>query len=152
MFHRPGEVTAWLAVCAIVDFVQASEQFHGQDCSCQLVLGSAVVAAACFFILWLRRHRARHLIRGMLEDYFAERFAAEELGSRVRASVGRRFTGGSEFFAEAVAAFQHAVNARLPATHTAQDEAKLLRQFAALKTEFGLTDRYRIEGWRAGRE
>jgi len=40
----------------------------------------------------------------------------------------------------------------LPATHTAQDEAKLLRQFAALKTEFGLTDRYRIEGWRAGRE
>jgi hypothetical protein len=35
MFHRPGEVTAWLAVRAIVDFVQASEQVHGQDCSCQ---------------------------------------------------------------------------------------------------------------------
>jgi hypothetical protein len=31
------------------------------------------------------------------------------------------------------------VNARLPATHTAQDEAKLLGQFAALKIEFGLT-------------
>jgi hypothetical protein len=117
-----------------------------------VVLGSAAVVAACFFILWLRRRRARSLIRGLFQDYFAESFAAEELGRRVRASVGRRFTGGSEFFAEAVAAFQHAVNARLPATHTAQDEAKLLGQFAALKTEFGLTDRYRIEGWRAGQE
>ena len=107
-----------------------------------VVLGSAAVAAASFFIVWLRRRRARHLIRGLLEDYFAERFAAEELTSRVLASVGRRFTGRNEFFAEAVAAFQHAVNARLPPTHTAQDEAKLLKQFAALKTEFGLTDRY----------
>ena len=118
-----------------------------------VVLGLAAVAApACLFTLWLRRRRAKSLIQGLFEDYFAEGFAAEELGRRVRASVGRRFTGGSEFFAEAVAAFQHAVKAWLPATHTAQDEAKLLRQFAALKTEFGLTDRYRIEGWRAGRE
>jgi hypothetical protein len=39
-------------------------------------------------------------------------------------------------FAEAVLAFQHAVNARLPPTHTARDEAKLLGQFDALKTEF----------------
>ena len=35
MFHRPGEVAPWLAVCAIVDFVQASEQVRGQYCSCQ---------------------------------------------------------------------------------------------------------------------
>jgi hypothetical protein len=130
---------------------QVSKSMDG-IAAASVVLGSAAVAAACFFILWLRRRRARSLIRGLFQDYFAESFAAEELGRRVRASVGRRFTGGSEFFAEAVAAFQHAVNARLPATHTAQDEAKLLGQFAALKTEFGLTDRYRIEGWRAGRE
>ena len=118
-----------------------------------VILELATVAApACLFTLWLRRRRAKSLIQGLFEDYFAERFAAEELGRRVRASVGRRFTGGNEFFAEAVAAFQHAVNARLPATHAAQDEAKLLGQFGALKTEFGLTDGYRIEGWRAGRE
>jgi hypothetical protein len=117
-----------------------------------VVLGSAAAAAACFFTFWLRRRRARSFIRGLFEDYFAERFAADELGRRVRANVGRRFTGGNEFFTEAVAAFQHAVSARLPPKHTAQDEAKLLRQFAALKTEFGLTDRYRNEGWRAGRE
>ena len=35
MFPRPGEVTPWLAACAIVDFVQASEQVRGQDCSGQ---------------------------------------------------------------------------------------------------------------------
>ena len=152
MFHRLGEVSERLAVRPIVDFAQASEQAMDRIAAFSVVLGSAAVAAACFFIFWLRRRRARRLIRGLLEDYFAESFAAEELGRRVQASVGRRFTGGSEFFAEAVAAFQHVVNARLPATHTAQDEAKLLGQFAALKTEFGLTDRYRIEGWRAGRE
>ena len=43
-------------------------------------------------------------------------------------------------------------NARLPPTHTAQDEAKLFKQFAALRAEFGLTDRYRSDGWQAGRE
>ena len=104
------------------------------------------------FTFCLRRRRAKSLIRGLFEDYFAERFAAEELGRRVRASVGRRFTGGNEVFTEAVAAFQRAVGLRVPPDHTVQDEAKLLGQFAALKTEFGLTDRYRIEGWRAGRE
>jgi hypothetical protein len=56
------------------------------------------------------------------------------------------------FFTEAVLAFQHAVRARLPPKHTVQDEAKLLGQFAALKDRVWLTDRYRIEGWRAGRE
>jgi hypothetical protein len=63
---------------------------------------------------------------------------------RSLANVGRRFTGGNEFFAVAVAAFQHAVNARLPPTHAVQDEDKLLGQFAS-------ANRYRIEGWRAGR-
>jgi hypothetical protein len=74
--------------------------------------------------------------------------SADECGR----AVGRRLTGGNEFFTEAVTAFHHAVNARLPPNHNVLDEAKLLGQFAALKTEFGLTDRYRIEGWRAGRE
>jgi hypothetical protein len=60
-------------------------------------------------------------------------------------AAGSRFTGGNEFFTEAV-------TARLPPKQTVQDEAKLLGQFAALKTEFGLTDRYRIEDRRAGRE
>jgi C4-dicarboxylate-specific signal transduction histidine kinase len=146
-------ITASLAVVLLSILSRHNEQVMDRIEAVRVVLGSAAVAvAACLFTFWLRRHRARSRIRDLFEDYFAERFAVEELGRRVRATVGRRFTGGSEFFIEAVAAFQHAVNARLPPTHTAQDEAKLLRQFAALKTEFGLTDRYRIEGWRPGRE
>jgi len=54
-----------------------------------VVLGlAAVAAAACLFTLSRRRRRARSLIRGLFEDYFDERFAADELGRRVRASVG----------------------------------------------------------------
>ena len=120
IFHRPGEVTAgWPFVLSSILSRQVSKSMDG-IAAVSVVLGSAAVAVACFFILWLRRRRARSLIRGLFQDYFAESFAAEELGRRVRASVGRRFTGRNEFFAEAVAAFQHAVNARLPPTHTAQ--------------------------------
>jgi F0F1-type ATP synthase assembly protein I len=57
-----------------------------------VVLGSAaVVMAACLFTFWLRRHRAKSLIRGLFEDYFDERFAADELGRRVRANVSGRW-------------------------------------------------------------
>ncbi len=38
------------------------------------------------------------------------------------------------------------------ATVTEERQKKLLRMLAALKNEFGLTDRYQIEGWRTGRE
>jgi hypothetical protein len=51
----------------------------------------------------------------------------------------------------ALAVFQRAATAcRLE--RTPARSGHVLGQFAALKTEFGLTDRYRIEGWRAGRE
>jgi hypothetical protein len=82
-----------------------------------LFRGLAEALTGLSLTTWSAR-RARSLIRGLFEDYFDERFAANELGRRVRANVGRRFTGGNAFFAEAVAAFQHAVSARLPATHT----------------------------------
>jgi len=104
------------------------------------------------FTFCLRRRRAKSLIRGLFEDYFAERFAAEELGRRVRASVGRRFTGGNGVLHRGGRSLPARRGPLVPPDHTVQDEAKLLGQFAALKTEFGLTDRYRIEGWRAGRE
>ena len=40
----------------------------------------------------------------------------------------------------------------LPRTHIPSDVATFFGQLAALKAEIGLTERYRIEGWRAGRE
>ena len=61
--------------------------------------------------------------------------------------LGRELIGITALLAiRAIADSAHA------AAHNVLDAAKLLGQFAALKTEFGLTDRYRIEGWRAGRE
>ena len=103
-----------------------------------------------FFILWLRRRRPEHLIRGLFRDYFAEFFAAEELGRRMRASVGRRFATKTSSSPRPSGAFQLAVNARLPRRTLLEMRPSSPKQFAALKTEFGLTGRYRIEGWRAG--
>jgi hypothetical protein len=74
-------------------------------------------------------------------------------GATIPLVSGKRrqaFTGGNEFFAVAVAAFEHAVNARLPPTHAVQDEAKLLGQFASLKAELRPTDIGSKAGAQAG--
>jgi hypothetical protein len=112
----------------------------------------AVAAILIYLVYRRRRRRAVNLMRSLLKDYFDETISVEELGRKARADVGRRFLGGSESFAEAVQAFQKAVAKRLPPNHSREEEAKLLGHLAALKNEFGLTDRYQIEGWRAARE
>jgi hypothetical protein len=114
--------------------------------------GCAVAAVLIYLVYQRRRSRATNLMRGLLEDYFDEKIGVEELGRRATAAVGRGFLGGNESFAGAVQAFQKAVDKRLPPNHSQKDEAKLLGLLAALKNEFGLTDRYLLEGWRAGRE
>jgi hypothetical protein len=114
--------------------------------------GCAVAAIVLYLIHRHRRRRAMNLMRGLFADYFDEKIGVEEVGRKTRAVVGRGFLGGNESFAETVRAFQKAVDKRLPPNHSLKDEAKLLGLLAALKTEFGLTDRYLIEGWRAGRE
>jgi hypothetical protein len=79
--------------------------------------------------------------------------AADQLGQRTRRIASRHFMGSAEFYSLAIAAFQGAVDAtRAHQPHTEEQQKKLLRLLAALKNEFGLTDRYLIEGWRAGRE
>ena len=119
----------------------------------------AILLAACIAAILIvaavyryRRLRATRLMHGLLEDYFQEKIGVEQLGQRARESVGRRFVGGNESFAEVASAFQHAVNTRLPPRHSVEDESKLLRMLAAARSEFGLTERYKNEGWRAGRE
>jgi hypothetical protein len=115
----------------------------------------AACAAAAILIYLVYRHRrsrAASLMRGLLEDYFDEKIGVEELGRKARTVVGRSFLGGNESFAGTVRAFHKAVDQRLPPNHSIKDEAKLLGLLAALKNEFGLTDRYQTEGWRAGRE
>ena len=114
--------------------------------------GCVAVAILIYLVYQRRRRRAVNLMRSLLQDYFDEKISVEALGQKARSAVGGGFLGGNESFAESVRAFQNAVDKRLPPNHSQKDEGELLGLLAALKNEFGLTDRYQIEGWRAGRE
>jgi len=125
------------------------------------VAGAAVAAAVIF--TWLasqrRRNRTRRLVKGLLGEYFKSDMPPDQLGKRSRDIASRHFLLSPEFYSLAVAAYQSAFDAKFPkharsedANHARlEDESKLLRRLAALKKEFGLTDRYRFEG-RPGRE
>ncbi|HTR14923.1 MAG TPA: hypothetical protein VMI72_17155 [Roseiarcus sp.] len=115
----------------------------------------AVCAAAVVIGYLLHRHRHTRygrLIRGPLEEYFAGQMEVGQLGRRARETVGRSYLAGNEFFAEAVAAYQRAMDAVRAKKRPGLNEDKLIRLLAALRNEFGLTERYKNEGWRAGRE
>jgi hypothetical protein len=89
----------------------------------------------------------------LLKGYFKGDLPADQLSRRTREIVSQHFTGSAEFYSSAIAAFQGAVDAKLGhQAHAQEEERKLMSMLAALKNEFGLTDRYQIEGWRAGRE
>ena len=125
------------------------------------VAGAAVAAAVIF--VWLvsqrRRNRTRQLVKGLLGEYFNSDMPPDQLGKRSRDIASRHFLLSPEFYSLAIAAYQSAFDAKFPkrarsedANHARlEDESKLMRRLAALKREFGLTDRYRFEG-RPGRE
>ncbi len=122
------------------------------------IIGIAgVILIAIFLSLYLvyrrRRIRMKRLMVELLKGYFDGYMPADQVGQRTREIASRHFLRSAEFYSLAIAAFQSAADATL--THQAlskEDESKLLRLLAALKREFGLTDRYQIEGWRPGRE
>jgi hypothetical protein len=112
------------------------------------------ILISIFLAYWSRRLRAKRLqLMDLFNDYFRGNVPADQLGVRARQIASRHFMGSAEFVSLAVAAFQRAVDARLAhQPHSEELQKKLLRMLAALKNEFGLTDRYLIEGWRKGRE
>jgi len=121
------------------------------------IVQAVLLAAILLFIYLAYRHRRlrakRVKMMDLLRRYFDGDVPAGQLGPRTRSIANRHFIQSPEFYSLAIAAFQGAADARLaPEHHSSEDERKLLGQLAALKTEFGLTDRYQIEGWRAGRE
>jgi hypothetical protein len=107
-----------------------------------------------FLAYWSRQlHAKRLLLIDLFNGYFRGDVPADELGQRTRQIVSRHFMSSAEFYSLAIAAFQGAVDAMgAHQPHTEEQQKKLLRMLAALKNEFGLTDRYQIEGWRTGRE
>jgi hypothetical protein len=120
-----------------------------------IVFIAAIVAAALICIFVVRRHRrnrAKRMMGELLKGYFEGRMTVEHLGQRAREITSRRFLGGPEFFALTHAAFQQAADAKLAQGYSREVEHRLLSLSSALKSEFGLPERYRIEGWRAGRE
>ena len=61
--------------------------------------------------------------------------------------------GSPECQAFVQSAFQRAAEAKLAGeAHSLDAEKKLLTALAAVRSEFGLPERYRNEGWKAGRE
>lgn len=120
-----------------------------------IVFVATIVVAAllCLYVVWRhRRNRTKRLIGELLKGYFEGRMAVEHVGQRAREITSRRFLGGPEFFALTHAAFQQAADAKLAQGYSREVEQRLLNLSAALNSEFGLPERYRIEGWRAGRE
>jgi hypothetical protein len=122
-----------------------------------IIVSAALLVAALIWIYLAylrRRHHGKRLkIMELFKGYFKGELPADQLGQRVRAIVSRHFTGSGEFYSLAIAAFQGAVDANVAQQANRQEaEKKLVSLLAALKNEFGLTDRYLIEGWRTGRE
>jgi hypothetical protein len=119
---------------------------------------SAVLLVVALIVLFVghlcRRHRLdRLLVMDLLKSYFKGDMPANQLGQRTREIVGEHFTYSDEFYSLVVSAFQTAVDATFTQPpHTEQAERKLLSAMAALKREFGLTDRYQVEAWRPWRE
>ena len=112
------------------------------------------ILISIFLAYWSRGLRTKRLqLMDLFNGYFRRDVPADQLGVRARQIASRHFMGSAEFFSSAVAAYQQAVDARLAhQPHSEELQKKLLRMLAALKNEFGLTDRYQTEGWRAGRE
>jgi hypothetical protein len=113
-----------------------------------------IIALICLYLAYRhRRLRAKRLTGDLLNGYFQSAIPPDQLGQRTREIASRQFIASNEFYSLVTAAFQSAAAAKLgQQTHSVEEERTLLKLLADLKTEFGLTDRYRIEGWRAGRE
>lgn len=122
-----------------------------------IIVGAAILAIillSASFAHWRHELRARRLvILDLLKNYFQGRLPIDRLGERIREVAGRYLMRDTVLYALAIAAFQHAVDEKLAApAHSYDEQTRLLGLLAALKKEFGLPDRYQIEGWRAGRE
>jgi hypothetical protein len=121
------------------------------------IVWTAVLVGAVLLV-YLERHYHRLRIERLqvlevLKHYFQGDMPADEVGRRMRAITGRGFVRSTEFHSLAVTAFQRAIDAKLAdRSHSGEDERKLMGLFAALKNQFGLTDRFQIEGWLTGRE
>jgi hypothetical protein len=122
-----------------------------------LIVAGAVLAGvllSIYFAYWRRRMRRTSLrMAEHFKRYFHGDLRIDQLGRQVREIASRHFLRSAEFYSLAIGAFQGAVDTTLAHPAASKEaERKLLGLLAALKREFGLTDRYQIDTWRPGRE
>jgi hypothetical protein len=120
-------------------------------------VGAAVLVAAllvaAYVIRWLRLRETKRRMGELLANYFNGDLPFDQLARRAGEVASRRFMGSAECQALVQAAFQRSAEAKLAGkAHSLEIERKLLTALADVKSEFGLPDRYRSEGWRVGRE
>jgi len=120
-------------------------------------VGATALMAALLVIAYVvRKVRLRETSRRMgeaLRGYFNGDVPLDGLVRRAREVASLSFIGGQECQALVQAAFQRAADAKLAGKAYSLDaEKKLLTALAAVRSEFGLPERYKNEGWRAGRE
>jgi hypothetical protein len=121
-----------------------------------VIAGAALIVALLavgYFIRWLRLRDTKRRMEECLPGYFNGDLPLDRLTKLAREIAGRGFTGSPECQALVQVAFHRAAEAKLAGkAHSLQIEKQLLAALAGVKSEFGLPDRYRSEGWRAGRE
>ena len=74
-----------------------------------------------------------------------------QLGQRAPSHRQPRILGGPTFLSLAASAFQHAIDVKRAKQANSKEEEELMRLFGDLKREFGVPERYKLEG-RPGRE
>jgi len=122
-----------------------------------VTVGAAALIAALAIVAYVvRRVRLRETKRRIgefLSGYFNGDLPLDQLARRAREVASRGFMGSPECQAFVQSAFQRAAEAKLAGkAHSLDAEKKLLTALAAVRSEFGLPERYRNEGWKAGRE
>jgi hypothetical protein len=127
------------------------------DGNAAIKVGVAVLIAALFIAAYVirgvRRRATKRRMAESLAGYFNGDLPFDQLARRVREVASGSFLGSPECQALVQRAFQHSAEAKLTGeAHSLETEKQLLTALANVKSEFGLTDRYRNEGWRAGRE
>ncbi len=117
---------------------------------------AALVAAllvAAYIIRWHRLRETKRRMGECLAGYFNGDLPLDQLARRAQEIASRRFMGSPECQALVQAAFQRSAEAKLGGkAHSLEIEKQLLTALAAVRSEFGLPDRYQNEGWKAGRE
>ena len=112
-----------------------------------------VFLIAAYVVRRLSVRKAERRMSEIVTAYFNGDLPLDELARRSRELASWSFIGGPQCQALVQAAFQRAAETKLAGAAASLDvEKKLLNALADLKSEFGLPERYKSEGWRAGRE